>query len=292
MQIKDLTGLSEPLTKLIEVVSKGIGMIYEPIHIKRMAKAKVEEIETISSVIKSLELPIEYNNGQISIDTSTREFMERTERRMLFIELKKQQNIEDIIDGAYRNLENEKSVSQQPLQEEWINRFFSIVGEISSEDLKIIWSKVLSEEIRTPGKYSIRTLEVLKNLSTEEAKIFEKVSNYIIKAKGQYYIPEEYELLKDIDVCFEEILVLREALLVNSSTVYFDDTDLKELLYNNKKFFCKKRCDTEIYFSVFVLTEAGRDIFNILVPNFNNDYITKYVEILKEKLEVECSENV
>lgn len=35
----DLTPVSAPLTKLIEVAARGIGVIYEPVHIVRMAKA-------------------------------------------------------------------------------------------------------------------------------------------------------------------------------------------------------------------------------------------------------------
>ena len=40
IEIHDILGLEEPLTKLIECVSNGIGKIYEPTHIKRIAKAK------------------------------------------------------------------------------------------------------------------------------------------------------------------------------------------------------------------------------------------------------------
>lgn len=49
MEIKDLAGLSQPLTKLVEVVAQGLGTVYEPIHIKRMAKARAMEIKTIAS---------------------------------------------------------------------------------------------------------------------------------------------------------------------------------------------------------------------------------------------------
>lgn len=45
MEIKDLAGLSQPLTKLVEVISIGIGKLYEPAHIKRMANAKAYEIK-------------------------------------------------------------------------------------------------------------------------------------------------------------------------------------------------------------------------------------------------------
>ena len=186
MEIKDLAGLSQPLTKLVEVVAQGLGTVYEPIHIKRMAKARAMEIKTIASAVQDSKLPIQYNNGQLAIDTSTKDFLERAEKRMLFIEAKKQKNIEDIVSEAYNNLETEKKVSGEPVQEEWINRFFNIIGEISSDDLKTIWSKILSEEIKEPGKCSIRTLESLKNISRYEAEKFKKISNYIIKYNDVY----------------------------------------------------------------------------------------------------------
>lgn len=288
MEIKDLAGLSQPLTKLVEVVAQGLGAVYEPIHIKRMAKSRAKEIKTISSAINDSNLPIQYSNGPVGIDTSTKEFMERTERRMLFLEAKKQKNIEDIIAGAYENLENEPKVSEEPLQEEWINRFFNIVGEVSSDELKVIWSKILSEEIKQPGKCSIRTLENLRNISREEAEIFKKISNYIIEYRNVYYLPNEDELLKSININYGEILKLSEAQMINSSamvsaTLTFDEnTKENYLIYNNYIVICKKENKSVENLSAFNLTETGINIFKILSTNFDKDYFESYLKIVKK----------
>lgn len=288
MEIKDLAGLSQPLTKFLEVVSQGIGTLYEPTHIKRMAKSRAKEIRTISSAINDSNLPIQYSNGPVGIDTSTKEFMERTERRMLFLEAKKQKNIEDIIAGAYENLENEPKVSEEPLQEEWINRFFNIVGEVSSDELKVIWSKILSEEIKQPGKCSIRTLENLRNISREEAEIFKKISNYIIEYRNVYYLPNEDELLKSININYGEILKLSEAQMINSSamvsaTLTFDEnTKENYLIYNNYIVICKKENKSVENLSAFNLTETGINIFKILSTNFDKDYFESYLKIVKK----------
>lgn len=288
MEIRDLAGLSQPLTKFVEVVSQGIGTLYEPTHIKRMAKSRAKEIKTISSAINDSNLPIQYSNGPVGIDTSTKEFMERTERRMLFLEAKKQKNIEDIIAGAYENLENEPKVSEEPLQEEWINRFFNIVGEVSSDELKVIWSKILSEEIKQPGKCSIRTLENLRNISREEAEIFKKISNYIIEYRNVYYLPNEDELLKSININYGEILKLSEAQMINSSamvsaTLTFDEnTKENYLIYNNYIVICKKENKSVENLSAFNLTETGINIFKILSTNFDKDYFESYLKIVKK----------
>lgn len=288
MEIKDLAGLSQPLTKLIEVVSQGMGTAYEPIHIKRMAKARAMEIKTIASAVQNSGLPIQYNNGQLVIDTSTKEFLQRTERRMLFLETKKQKNIEDIVAGAYENLETEQNVSEEPLQEEWINRFFNIVGEVSSDDLKVIWSKILSEEVKEPGKCSIRTLENLRNISKEEAEIFKKISNYIIEYRNVYYLPNEEELLESININYGQILKLDEAQLINSSTMisatlHFNE-NMKEnyLIYNNYIVICKKETTSVENLQAYTLTETGKNIFKILSTDFDKDYFEKYLKIVKK----------
>ena len=67
IEINDVFGLKKPVTKLIECVSAGVGKFYEPIHVKRMAKAKKQEIEIIGEAItNNINLPTEYQNGNIS----------------------------------------------------------------------------------------------------------------------------------------------------------------------------------------------------------------------------------
>ncbi len=295
MEIKDLAGLSQPLTKLVEVASQGIGTLYEPIHIKRMAKARAKEIETITLAINDSNLPIQYSNGTVGIDTSAKEFMEKTERRMLFLEAKKQKNIEDIIAGAYENLETEQNVSEEPLQEEWINRFFNVVGEVSSDELKTIWSRILSEEIKEPGKCSIRTLESLRNISKNEAEIFKKVSNYIIQYQNVCYLPNEEELLEIANINYGEILKLDEAQLINSSSqvnalLTFNENNKENyLIYNDIIIFCEKNENIKIELSAYPLTEVGKNIFNILSPCTDKNFFEKYIDIIKNKMNISYS---
>jgi hypothetical protein len=43
-EIKDLAGLEKPLTKLLEVISAGMGIVYKPRSIRKEADAKAYEI--------------------------------------------------------------------------------------------------------------------------------------------------------------------------------------------------------------------------------------------------------
>ena len=98
LQVSDILGLSEPLTKLIETVSTGMGMLYEPIHLKRRAKAKAEEIKLISdAIIANSNLPISYQHGNVGIDSSDIEnLMRRMQQRVLQEEITKQQSFQQL----------------------------------------------------------------------------------------------------------------------------------------------------------------------------------------------------
>jgi len=52
MEIKDLFGFGEPLKKLIEVVSQGVGCLSKPYLVRKNADAKAYEIKVIAQAIK------------------------------------------------------------------------------------------------------------------------------------------------------------------------------------------------------------------------------------------------
>jgi len=71
VEIKDIAGLSQPITRLIEVLSQGIGAVARPYLIKKNASAKAEAVKTISNalgeVAKKHHLPVIYKDEGIEI---------------------------------------------------------------------------------------------------------------------------------------------------------------------------------------------------------------------------------
>lgn len=54
IELKDLAGLSKPLTRLIEVISSGIGAVSQPYLTKKNSEAKAHEIRVISAALKGV----------------------------------------------------------------------------------------------------------------------------------------------------------------------------------------------------------------------------------------------
>jgi hypothetical protein len=107
-----------------------------------------------------------------------------------------QQAVGVLVRKEYRRLENRKAVaaamlddmqihaddssaeesgaSSTELDEDWLNVFERYAEDASSERLQGLWGKVLAGEIRRPGRFSIRTLRFLAEVSQSDAITFER----------------------------------------------------------------------------------------------------------------------
>lgn len=276
-----------PTSKLISTVSAGIGKLYEPTHIKRIAKAKAEEIKLISGAMEECSvIPTQYNDGSLSLNnTDWDDFVRRTQGRMAFQELQKQNNIECVVADAYNILENEQTCSEEPVEQGWINRFFDSVADVSDEDLQKLWGKVLAGEIKQPKSYSLRTLETLKNLSKHEAELFQQIIPYIVSMDGKMFLSADNDLLQKYAVSYGVLLTLDECGLINSTGLVslnpVVSIDKHIALYNRSQIAIMRGLTTNnerITFGEYGLTTAGRELYSILDGIPNDEYLYEFVE--------------
>lgn len=279
INISDLAGLSQPLVKLIETVSSGIGKVYEPWHTTRMARAKTKELKLISEAINNnIQLPVKYDNGSITIDVANaNDLVQRAQVRFLFQEMQKQQNIDAVIDVAYGTLEKEETVEKTPVDIDWILHFFDSVSNISNEQMQQLWGKLLSGEVAKPGSFSLRTLDTLKTIAQKEAIAFKKISQYVLRCPGNLEKSfDDFILLSGIDwencgISFPELLLLIEAglILPNSDiAIGFDlQPNESEQLRANIYAISVKNISPEpicVRYSAFLLSEAGRELLSVI----------------------------
>lgn len=168
----DLTPLSAPFTKLVEVVARGIGTIYEPTGTVRQAKA-----EATAQLIRA------------DADIKTHELMQRAAARLGHVEVARQKNIENVIAIAQTELPPE--VSPKPVEQDWINHFFASIQDVSSEDLQKLWGKILAGEVAAPGRYTRRLIEFLRTIDRHEADMLTAVLSVTFKTreKWSFYFP-------------------------------------------------------------------------------------------------------
>lgn len=69
---------------------------------------------------------------------------------------------------------------QSKVNDDWLFRWRDYAGDVSSDELQTIWGRLLAGELKSPGSYSLRTLEFIRNLSSQEAKEIAELSQFVI----------------------------------------------------------------------------------------------------------------
>jgi hypothetical protein len=265
--------LVSPAEKLIDVAKSGIGTLYEPKHIRKMADARAYEIDTISEAVRrNPDQIIQYRHGAVDVEMPEfAEFVQRTQCRLAYQELQKQQNIESVMDHAYDVLEQETAVTNEPIAQDWINRFFNCVEDIGDTELQMIFGKILAGEIRQPRSFSKRTLDTIRNLSQYEAKVFQMVTPFIVRFGRDIFIPSDQPLLEKYGIRYVDLMLLKECGLLSTADragLTYNLTQGDEIAVHNNREMIKVASTTtgitHISIGAYALTTAGRELYSIM----------------------------
>lgn len=277
-------GLEKIITKFFEVIGKGIGKVYEPIYIERIAKSRAKEIEIVSKTINNnIDVPIKYENDGITIDSSsTEEILKRANIREKYNALRKQINIDSIIVKAYNEFDNEEYITDEKVDQDWVLNFFHNAGNVSDEHIQKIWSKILIGEIKNPNTYTLRTLNILKNMTSFEANLYEKIIQFIFYEKENPFIYNDTKLLEKYGLEFNELIKLEDCGLISLNVgVSINFKDIKNYIYNNNYVIL---INGEKNLGIYRITESGKQILNLIKNNIcsNDKYFLEIGEKLKK----------
>lgn len=292
-----IDALNQPIIKLIDTVSGAIGKAWEPRYNRKMADAKAYEIKQIAQAMKESDgIEIRYNNGEVTANNEEiNQLVLRTQNRITFQEINKQMNIEAVADLAYDLLETETECSADSVSQDWIIRFINSVEDVSDDDMQLLWAKVLAGEIKQPKTFSLRTIEVLRNLSKEEALLFQRICKYVIDLRGTQFIPNNQDLLDEYDVSYRDILNLDECGLVNSDSLLQCSRTIEkvETIAHNKSMILvadptqsqNKTFSSQIY----PLTTIGREVLKLIDDVSVDEFFIAYAKRLKQESSISLS---
>ena len=179
------------IEKLIEVTAKGIGSVAGRMLVEWKAR-KTGQAQAIAAEAEARVIRI-----RAQAHKEAREILARGDTTMasnveigetiLFRERTRLSNIGAAVGHAAAVLEN-KPVSDDEIDPDWTTRFFNDVQDVSSEEMHVLWGRILAGEVEKPGNTSLRTLGVLRNLDQATAKLFVRFCSCCIftaRASGQ-----------------------------------------------------------------------------------------------------------
>jgi hypothetical protein len=278
VEIKDLTGFSKPITKLIETVSAGVGVLYEPRRIRERAKAEADARVT-----------------QAHGEADAAEVLTDARSRMMAREVRRQRNLDQITDHAERELP--ASVNSNPVDQDWFAEFLNCSQDVSNEDMQSLWGRILAGEVARPGSFARRTLSAVRLLDRRDAESFTKLGSLFWRIGVDYihFRPKESEhaqaFLESVGLKWGDLLHFAAIGLVAQVpgttvvTFSFNPGRPEVLDYFGKKFEVRASEQSgSVATNVMPLTDVGSELARICGAQPRPDYMQATLAYLKDSM--------
>ncbi|MGL6165748.1 MAG: TIGR03899 family protein, partial [Aeromonas veronii] len=111
-------------------------------------------------------------DGMLTRNTDST-FEQRATFRHLADQAARQRNLEAIMVMASRHCE--ETAAGGEMDSDWLTRFLQLAEDISMVPMQQLWGRIFALEVATPGRFSIRALATLKEMTQREAQLFQRI---------------------------------------------------------------------------------------------------------------------
>lgn len=283
------------LEKLLDYTASGIGAVAGPMlapwRARQDAKAKLigaradaDSLRLIADAQaearRSLVAPDEEGRGVMDIGPDS------IAQRIEFQEKKRQANIVSVVQEAAADLGDKEAPDHEP-DPDWTARFFDCVQDVSAEDMRKLWAKILTGEVEAPGRTSLRTLDILRNMTQRDAQIFRDICDFVID--NFVYYPQEYQTNHPI-LSFGNVVHLQNIGLVYSSTFLSKNvkfsSNRKQIFYRYQDILLRIATNSDsgdIQVPEILITDSGTELYRIMESAVRMDYLQSFSRFLKEE---------
>ena len=284
-ELSAISGLPAEARKFTQIIMEWM----LPSRVRKQADAVKYAIEQIMPAAASQALKIKsfmFDKDGVRIEGEQSEkplnLSQRAQLRIEAEDERQQTNIESVLHHGFREtfaLPQGQTHEDRP-NEDWMARFFSIVPDISDMEMQMLWGRILSGEINSPGSYRLRTLDLLKNISSKEALIFSKFARLTFNYRFIFF---DEAKLKDFDIIYDDILNMEAIGLVQRNLfLVAGEADRKkgrlEIRYNGRVFAMNISRDKSFPdMSCICLTPSGTELASLTRERYK-----EYYELLHE----------
>ena len=270
--------MSEGVAKLLKVASDHPSRW--PSRVRKDAQASADAMITLASA-----------EGEVS------DIRSRTAERLARQEVRRQGNIENIVLHTAGLIQDRNIKASDPdPAEDWVAAFFEECKDVSDEDMRVLWARLLAGEIQTPGSFSLKSLATLRVISKHHAELFQVLANFLAQLGEKFMFPyvqntTEEVLSREAGINYDQFLELEEFGLLHAGDIHVTATHQKplELLWDGKRYKIEPNGHAPLasYDGLCVrpLTMVGTELYSLCSPTPNLEYF----EILKRSIEQDGS---
>ncbi len=175
---------------------------------------------------------------------------------------------------------------------DWFVRFYETVGNISDEKMQDIWAKILAGEINCPSAYSLRTIDVLKNISKDEADLFCSACVHSFSSGVNFFLPNNNSYLEHCGITYRDVMLLSEyGLIYNDDNIVIEKNfsqKMEPFVYSEHCVLCVASKDKEVRtvsIKQFPFTKVGRELARVIgkISAYKDDLIVLEEEFRKNQ---------
>jgi hypothetical protein len=248
--IINLGDLAKPATVLIEKISDAVGTLFRPRQIKRIARAEAEAAK-ITAVA----------------EVEVTEIQQRGLVRLIEQEGRYQDNFENVVAHALPELRDD--AEPRNIDDDWLTKFFEESKLVSDTEMQTLWGRILAGEANRVGMFSKRTLQLVSNLSKDDAELFTNLMGFGWFVEDEFnpiVIDLDATIYEERNINFNSLSHLDDIGLVKfSSAVGFSICRLRQTITIsyfgtpiNVEF--EKATDNELQIGSVLLTKAGQEL--------------------------------
>lgn len=197
-------------------------------------------------------------------------------------------NLQSIVGETKRVIDENKFQIAGYSKIDWIHVYMESAKNASDEFMQKLWARVLAHELASPNTFSYKTLEILKNMSQNEYKLFEAVTRYQFGG----VIPKDFcNVKKESDNNFRwlNLQVLKEFGLLSlddtSYTLKIKGKSKHSIILNNEYLITIDNVSeqtSELVIQCYLLTKSAFELINFNNARCNAEEVICYVNSLKK----------
>jgi hypothetical protein len=223
---------------------------------------------------------VESNQGRIEPYFEFEDIEEISNARVQAKNIQEQINLTKTVLYAEEEIENfNEEGSDEDINPDWFVRWRDCAEKVSSEELQRLWAKALAGEIASPGSYSLRTLEFIKNISQAEAHEISKLAPYVMNSGSVYKV----NCIEEAGINFNFLLEMEDLGVLsgvkggglNLSLASRKGESFEHALFYNNQVLLIKHDDVtkKAEFPCYKVTNLGREVLGLGVFPMNNKYL-------------------
>lgn len=210
--------------------------------------------------------------------------------RMTYVEFYQSNNflaVAEKADKYYSDMHHNNVNTDTNYDLDWFVRMYEAVGNVSDEKMQDLWAKLLAAEVSNPSSYSLKTIDVLRNMSKKDAELFEVICSHSFKNKSQRPVLPRYDgYLEKYNILYMDIMKLNEQGLIYSESTLGQKIHIsgerKILFWDNNTVITIESLDgndSEVRISEYPFTQVGHELSKLVSRGPSEE---KYIEFAKQ----------